>query len=266
MSNLTSINNHENMVVVRNLHKSFGSEHVLRGIDIRVRRGEVVMMIGRSGSGKSTILRCLIRLIEPDDGSIQIAGFEITKQGIDLPKARRHIGYVSQHFNLYPNKTAIKNVMEGLITVLKMPKAHARLKASKALEDVGLLSKLDAYPRELSGGQQQRVAIARALAMDPSVMMFDEPTSALDPELTREVLDVMKELADNGMTMIVVSHEMGFGRRVADRMLMLDEGRIIEEGPPEELVVNAREERTRKFLAQLLSWETGRVETNSSDY
>jgi polar amino acid transport system ATP-binding protein len=221
-----------------------------------VQRGEVLVIIGPSGSGKSTFLRCLNRLIEPDGGRIVVAGFDMTDRKTDLPKARRHIGLVSQHFNLYPHMTAIGNVMEGPVTVLRTPREEARTRARELLARVGLADKVDAYPRQLSGGQQQRVAIARALAMDPAVMLFDEPTSALDPELTGEVLDVMKQLADDGMTMLVVSHEMHFASRVAHRVAMFDHGVIVEEGPTTELFTRAREERTRRFLSQLLSWET----------
>jgi polar amino acid transport system ATP-binding protein len=243
------------MVEVEDLHKAFGDLEVLRGVNLRVRRGEVVVIIGPSGSGKSTLLTCINRLEEPDKGRIWIDGQEITAQKADLPKIRQHIGMVFQHFNLFPHMTAIGNVMEGLATVKKLPKSEARLRAMQMLGKVGLEDKADVRPSELSGGMQQRVAIARALAMDPKVMMFDECTSALDPELIAEVLDVMKELADEGMTMLVVSHEMHFAERVADRVLMFDEGVIIEEGPPEQVFTYASEERTRRFLAQL-TWET----------
>ena len=245
----------EPVVVVEGLHKSYGALHVLKGVSLTVPRGEVVVMIGPSGSGKSTFLRCLNRLIDPEQGRITVAGYEMTNPKTNLPKARRHIGLVSQHFNLYPHMTAIQNVMEGLVTVLKVPKDEARKRAAERLTRVGLDDKFESFPRQLSGGQQQRVAIARALAMDPAVMMFDEPTSALDPELTGEVLDAMKELADDGMTMLVVSHEMHFAYRVANRVVMFDDGVIIEDGPPSEIFTRAREERTRRFLSQLLSWE-----------
>ncbi len=243
------------VVLAQNVRKSFGSLEVLKGVNLEVRRGEVLVMIGPSGSGKSTFLRCLNRLTDPDGGRIVVAGYEMTGRRTDLPKARRHVGFVSQHFNLYPHKTAVGNVMEGPLTVLHMSRAEASARARELLDRVGLADKVNAYPRQLSGGQQQRVAIARALAMDPAVMLFDEPTSALDPELTGEVLDVMKKLADEGMTMLVVSHEMHFAYRVADRVVMFDEGRVIEEGPPEVLIRGAREERTRRFLNQLLTWE-----------
>ena len=253
----------EPVVLVQELHKSYGSLHVLKGVNLSVNRGEVVVLIGPSGSGKSTFLRCVNRLIDPERGRIVVAGYEMTSPKTNLPKARRHIGLVSQHFNLYPHMTAIHNVMEGLVTVLKAPRPKARREAAEVLGRVGLSDKLDSFPRQLSGGQQQRVAIARALAMDPAVMLFDEPTSALDPELTGEVLDVMKRLADDGMTMLIVSHEMHFARRVADRVAMFDEGLIIEVGPTAEVFRNAREDRTRRFLSQLLSWESEQGEPGS---
>ncbi len=245
----------EPIVVVEELHKSYGSLHVLKGVSLQVAKGEVIVLIGPSGSGKSTFLRCLNRLIDPEKGRIVVAGYDMTDPRTDLPKARRHIGLVSQHFNLYPHMTALENVMEGPVTVLRTPRDQARERGTEMLGRVGLSDKLDSFPRQLSGGQQQRVAIARALAMDPAVMLFDEPTSALDPELTGEVLDVMKGLADSGMTMIVVSHEMHFAYRVADQVAMFDGGVVIESGPPAQIFTRAREERTRRFLNQLLSWE-----------
>jgi polar amino acid transport system ATP-binding protein len=241
----------------RGVSKAFGSLEVLRGLNLEMSRGEVVVLIGPSGSGKSTFLRCLNRLVDPDAGEIVINGSAVTGKRVDLPKARRHIGFVAQSFNLYPHMTALQNVMEGPRTVLKQSKEEARSRAAQLLERVGLASKLDAHPRELSGGQQQRVAIARALAMQPDVMLFDEPTSALDPELTGEVLDVMKELADDGMTMLVATHEMHFARRVADRVVMIDEGVVVEEGPPKQFFENPRNERTLRFLSQIMSWEEG---------
>jgi ABC-type polar amino acid transport system ATPase subunit len=243
------------IVLAQDVHKSFGKLHVLRGISLEVERGEVLVIIGPSGSGKSTFLRCLNRLADPDSGRIVVAGFDMTSRRTDLPKARRHIGLVSQHFNLYPHMTVLRNVMEGPLTVLRTPQPEAERRALELIERVGLADKQNVYPRQLSGGQQQRVAIARALAMDPAVMLFDEPTSALDPELTGEVLDVMKGLADSGMTMIVVSHEMHFAYRVANRVVMFDEGVIVESGSPVEIFTRAREERTRRFLSQLLTWE-----------
>ncbi|MBM4407535.1 MAG: amino acid ABC transporter ATP-binding protein [Chloroflexi bacterium] len=255
----------EPVVIVEGLHKSYGALHVLKGVSLTVRRGEVVVLIGPSGSGKSTFLRCLNRLIDPEQGRIVVAGYEMTSPKTNLPRARRHIGLVSQHFNLYPHMTAAQNVMEGPVTVLRTPREEARRRAVELLGRVGLADKVDIHPRQLSGGQQQRVAIARALAMDPAVMLFDEPTSALDPELTGEVLDVMKSLADAGMTMLIVSHEMHFAFRVANRVVMFDEGVIIEEGPPAEMFSRAREERTRRFLSQLLSWEAEEGELVAHD-
>jgi ABC-type polar amino acid transport system ATPase subunit len=243
------------IVLVEDLHKSYGTLHVLRGVSLTVQRGEVVVLIGPSGSGKSTFLRCINRLIDPESGRIIVAGFDMTSRSTNLPRARRHIGLVSQHFNLYPHMTALANVIEGPVTVLRTPRDIAAKRGRELLARVGLADKVDAHPRQLSGGQQQRVAIARALAMDPAVMLFDEPTSALDPELTGEVLDVMKQLADSGMTMVVVSHEMHFAYRVANQVVMLDQGVIVESGPPKEIFTSAREERTRRFLNQLLSWE-----------
>jgi ABC-type polar amino acid transport system ATPase subunit len=245
----------EYMVKVEDLHKSFGELEVLRGVNIGVTPGDVVVIIGPSGSGKSTLLSCINRLEEPDKGRIWIDGEEITAPKANLPRIRQHIGMVFQHFNLFPHMTAVGNVMEGLVTVKKMPKSEAREHAMQMLHKVGMEDKADVRPNELSGGMQQRVAIARALAMDPKVMMFDECTSALDPELITEVLDVMKELADEGMTMLVVTHEMHFAERVADRVLMFDEGVIIEEGTPEKIFTDATEDRTRRFLAQL-TWES----------
>ncbi len=247
------------VVLLQGVHKSFGQVHVLHGVDLVVRRGEVVVLIGPSGSGKTTLLRCINRLVDPDQGRIVVNGVEMTARRGDLPKARRQVGLVSQHFNLYPHMTAIQNVMEGPVTVLKQKHGQAKTRAQALLRRVGLEDKVDARPHELSGGQQQRVAIARALAMDPAVMLFDEPTSALDPELTGEVLDVMKELADEGMTMIVVSHEMHFAGRVADRIVMLDHGLVVEDGTPRDLFLHPKEERTRRFLGRILSWEAGEL-------
>lgn len=240
---------------VRGLHKRFGDLHVLRGVDMRVRRGEVVVIIGPSGSGKSTFLRCLNRLEEPDEGTIVLDGTEITDPKANLPKLRRNIGMIFQHFNLFPHMSAIGNVMEGLRTVLRLPAEESRQRALGLLEKVGLEDKVDVKPGQLSGGQQQRVAIARALAMEPKVMLFDEVTSALDPELVGEVLNVLKALADEGMTMLVVTHEMQFGERVGDRIVMFDEGALIEEGPPSTIFSKAAHERTRRFLNQL-HWDT----------
>lgn len=253
------------VLVVEGVHKSFGVAHVLCGVNLVVRKGEVVVLIGPSGSGKTTLLRCINRLTDPDAGRVVVNGIDMTAPGCNLPRARREVGLVSQHFNLYPHMTAVQNVMEGPVTVLGHSRTDARDRAERLLKRVGLGDKIDARPRDVSGGQQQRIAIARALAMSPAVMLFDEPTSALDPELTGEVLDVMKELADEGMTMIVVSHEMHFAGRVADRIVMFDQGIIVEEGAPREIFQGAREERTRRFLSRLLSWEAGELIEPSSD-
>jgi polar amino acid transport system ATP-binding protein len=242
------------IIRVQDLHKHFGDVHVLRGVNLEIRRGEVVVIIGPSGSGKSTFLRCLNRLEEPSRGRIWLEGRDITEARVDLPQVRRQIGMVFQHFNLFPHRTALENVMEGPRTVLRLPREEARARAQQLLAKVGLDDKVDVKPNALSGGQQQRVAIARALAMDPKVMLFDEVTSALDPELVGEVLSVMKQLADEGMTMLVVTHEMNFGEKVADRVVMFDEGVIIEEGPPKRVFARADHERTRRFLSQL-HWE-----------
>ena len=242
------------VVRVEDLHKSFDALEVLKGVSMEVQRGEVVVIIGASGSGKSTFLKCLNRLEEPNRGRIFLEDVEITDPKTDLPKVRRNIGMIFQQFNLFPHMSAIQNVMEGPRTVLKMSGEQARGHAEQLLDKVGLSDKLDVKPGQLSGGQQQRVAIARALAMEPKVMLFDEVTSALDPELVGEVLSVMKRLADEGMTMLVVTHEMQFGERVADRVVMFDEGVILEEGPPDKIFQRADNERTRRFLNQL-HWE-----------
>jgi ABC-type polar amino acid transport system ATPase subunit len=227
---------------------------VLRGIDLEVRRGEKIVIIGPSGSGKSTFLRCLNRLEEADGGRIWLEDEEITARKANLPRLRREIGMVFQHFNLFPHKTSLGNVMEGLRTVLRLPEREAKERALELLRKVGLVEKASTKPAQLSGGQQQRVAIARALAMEPKVMLFDEVTSALDPELIGEVLTVMQHLADEGMTMVVVTHEMTFAQKVADRVLMFDDGMVIEEGTPEDVFTRAKAQRTRQFLNQL-HWE-----------
>ncbi len=241
---------------VEGLIKRYGTLEVLRGVDLTVRRGEVVVIIGPSGSGKSSLLKCLNRLEEPSGGRIFLDDSEITGKHADLPRIRRKVGMVFQHFNLFPHMTAIENVMEGPRTVLGLGRAEAEASARDLLAKVSLADKAQASPAQLSGGQQQRVAIARALAMNPDVMLFDEVTSALDPELVGEVLTVMKRLADEGMTMLVVTHEMSFGRQVADRALMMDQGMIIEEGAPEQIFTQAQHERTRRFLQQL-AWGGG---------
>jgi polar amino acid transport system ATP-binding protein len=235
------------------VHKRFGDLHVLRGVDLQVERGGVVCVIGPSGSGKSTLLRCINLLEPPDDGRIYLEGAEITAQRrADIDFVRRRVGMVFQQFNLFPHMTAIENVSLAQLKVLGRPAAEARGKSRDLLERVGLQDKMDEYPERLSGGQQQRVAIARALAMDPHVMLFDEVTSALDPELVKEVLDVMRELAAEGMTMVVVTHEMGFARDVADRVAFMDQGIVMEEGEARRLLESPREERTRRFLGAVL--------------
>ncbi len=240
------------IVEIRNLKKAFGDHVVLDGINLSVRPGEKVVVLGPSGSGKSTMLRCINELEVPTSGKIFVNGVEVTNPKTDLNKVREHLGMVFQRFNLWPHKTVVENVMLAQQIVLKVAEEPARRKALELLKSVGLLEKANDYPASLSGGQQQRVAIARALAMEPKVMLFDEPTSALDPELVGEVLSVMKRLADSGMTMIVVTHEIGFAREVADRVVFMDGGRIVEEGAPEEILVAPKEERTKSFLARVL--------------
>lgn len=240
------------MIEITNLHKHYGSCEVLKGINMSVEKGEVVCIIGASGSGKSTLLRCINFLEKKDSGSIYIDGEKVSKKQSDINAIRQKVGMVFQRFNLFPHQTAIQNVMEAPMTVKKMPKDEAKILAMSLLEKVGLEDKANQYPAMLSGGQQQRVAIARALAMNPEVLLFDEPTSALDPELVGEVLRVMKDLAQEGMTMIVVTHEMGFAKEVADRVIFLNEGVIAEEGEPLELFENPSHERLQTFLSQIL--------------
>ncbi len=241
------------MLRVEGVHKSFGKLHVLRGVNLNVDRGGVVCVIGPSGSGKSTLLRCINLLEPPDEGHIFLEGQEITGSGrAETDFVRRRVGIVFQQFNLFPHKRAIENVTLAQATVLGRPKEEARARGRALMERVGLSDKVDEYPERLSGGQQQRVAIARALAMDPHVMLFDEVTSALDPELVKEVLDVMRELASEGMTMVVVTHEIGFAREVADQVVFLDEGVIVEQGPPEQVLSSPREERTKRFIGLVL--------------
>lgn len=240
------------MISIRNLKKSFGDLHVLKGIDLDVRRGEKVVVLGPSGSGKSTMLRCINALEDADSGTITVDGVEVTSRRTNINRLREHLGMVFQRFNLWPHKTVLENVMLGQMVVSGRSKAEARERALKMLERVGLAAKADEYPVRLSGGQQQRVGIARALAMDPKAILFDEPTSALDPELVGEVLAVMKSLADEGMTMIVVTHEITFAREVADRVIFMDGGVIVEQGNPEDILVHPKEERTRAFLKRVL--------------
>ncbi|MFY9140027.1 MAG: amino acid ABC transporter ATP-binding protein [Thermacetogeniaceae bacterium] len=241
------------IIRVRKLEKSFGKLEVLRGIDLDVEEKEKLVIIGPSGSGKSTLLRCLNLLEEPTGGSIEFAGIDITDPKVDLPKIREEIGMVFQSFNLFPHKNVTENITMAPIIVKKMNPSKAREIALSLLEKVGLSDKADSYPAELSGGQQQRVAIARALAMQPKVMLFDEPTSALDPEMVGEVLQVMGDLAKEGMTMVVVTHEMKFAQEIGDRVIFMDEGMIVEEGPPQQIFTEPVNPRTRSFLTRVMA-------------
>lgn len=239
-------------IEIKNLKKHFDDLEVLKNIDMTVEEGEVVCVIGPSGSGKSTMLRCINALEDATGGTIVVDEQEITNPQVDINKARRNIGMVFQQFNLFPFMTVKKNVIFAPVSLKLMNQEEADKTAEKLLERVGMLDKADAYPKQLSGGQQQRVAIARALAMNPDVMLFDEPTSALDPEMVGEVLNVMKKLAQEGMTMVVVTHEMGFAREVADRVIFIDGGVIVEEGKPEDVFGNPQNERTQNFLNMVL--------------
>jgi polar amino acid transport system ATP-binding protein len=241
----------EPMLRIENLHKHFGKLEVLKGVDMEVVKGEVVVILGPSGSGKSTLLRCVNRLEEPTRGRIFLEEIEVTGAKTDINAVRERVGMVFQQFNLFPHLPALGNVMLAQMKVLKRSREEAERVAREQLAKVGLSDKVDAYPIQLSGGQQQRVAIARALAMDPHVMLFDEVTSALDPELVREVLDVMKSLASDGMTMLVVSHEMGFARDVADRVVFMDDGMIVEQGSPTDVFDTPQHDRTKDFLGHI---------------
>ncbi|MBR2499675.1 MAG: amino acid ABC transporter ATP-binding protein [Clostridia bacterium] len=240
------------MIKVKNLHKSFGKLDVLCGIDENIKKGEVVVVIGPSGSGKSTFLRCLNLLEKPTDGEIYIDDELINTQKADVNKVRQKMGMVFQHFNLFPHLTIMENITLAPIKLKKMTKEEAVKRGQELLERVGLADKANAYPAQLSGGQKQRVAIARAVAMNPEIMLFDEPTSALDPEMVGEVLDVMKDLAESGMTMVVVTHEMGFAREVGTRVLFMDQGIVVEQGSPDEIFSNPQNERTQNFLSKVL--------------
>ncbi|HEJ7879741.1 TPA: amino acid ABC transporter ATP-binding protein [Serratia marcescens] len=240
------------MIRVHNLQKQFGESHVLRGISCQIAANEVVCVIGPSGSGKSTFLRCINALETLSGGEIEVNGFAVHDQKTDLNKMRESVGMVFQRFNLFPHMTVLENIIMAPVSVKKQPRAEAIAQAEQLLLKVGLLDKIDAYPNSLSGGQQQRVAIARALAMEPKIMLFDEPTSALDPELVGEVLAVMKSLALEGMTMVVVTHEMGFAREVADRVLFIDQGIIQEEGKPQQIFSHPSNPRTQAFLSKVL--------------
>ncbi|MFM0292439.1 MULTISPECIES: amino acid ABC transporter ATP-binding protein [Paraburkholderia] len=239
------------MIKVDSIHKRFHDQHVLKGVSLRVERGQVVCLIGPSGSGKSTLLRCINGLERHDAGTITVEGQAVDAASKQIHDLRAQVGMVFQRFNLFPHRTAVENVFEGPVFVRKEARAQARERARHLLEKVGLAHRMDAYPAEMSGGQQQRVAIARALAMEPKAILFDEPTSALDPELVGEVLGVMRQLADDGMTMIVVTHEMGFAREVADRVCFLHDGTIHEEGSAADLFERPRNPRTREFLGRM---------------
>lgn len=239
------------IVEIRGLEKWFGTLHVLRGIDLEVAPGEKLVVIGPSGSGKSTLIRCINRLEDFQKGEVVVDGLNV-KDERNLPKVRREVGMVFQQFNLFPHMTVLENVTLAPIRVRGLKKEEAERRALELLERVGIRDQAHKYPAQLSGGQQQRVAIARALAMEPKIMLFDEPTSALDPEMVGEVLDVMRDLARGGMTMIVVTHEMGFAREVADRVIFMDQGQIVEEAPPEVIFKSPKEERTRAFLQRVL--------------
>ena len=253
MNNGTPPINESDIVVIQGLSKAFADLRALHEVDLSVRKGEVVFIIGPSGSGKSTLLRCINRLEEPTAGRVSIDGVTITDRGINLNRVRQDIGMVFQSFNLYPHMTALGNVVLALRLVRKIRKAEAHDKGRAVLTEVGLEDKFASYPAELSGGQQQRVAIARALALEPKVMLFDEPTSALDPELVGEVLGVIRAMRDRGMTMIIVSHEMHFAKEAADRVIFMDEGEIVEQGPPQQIFVDPSHPRTREFLSRLLN-------------
>lgn len=240
------------MIEVRKLHKSFGSLEVLKGVDLTISHKEVLCIIGPSGSGKSTFLRCLNLMEQPTSGDIYIASKKINEPGVNINEVREEVGMVFQHFNLFPHKTVLKNIMLAPLKVRGITKEEAESRALELLAKVGLSDKANSYPSSLSGGQKQRVAIARALAMQPDVMLFDEPTSALDPEMVGEVLTVMKDLAKEGMTMVVVTHEMGFAREVADRVIFMDGGYLVEEGAPDKIFSAPEHERTKAFLNQIL--------------
>ncbi len=243
----------EPIIRFESVNKYFGPLHVLQDIDLEVARGEVLVVCGPSGSGKSTLIRCINRLEPIQSGRLVVDGQDVNAPGVDLPRLRAEIGMVFQQFNLYPHMTALQNVMLAPIHVRRLPRAEAERMAMDLLRKVDIPDKAHAYPAQLSGGQQQRVAIARALAMQPKIMLFDEPTSALDPEMINEVLDVMVALAREGMTMLVVTHEMGFARKVAHRIIFMDEGRIVEEAPPDVFFARPQNERTRLFLSKILA-------------
>ncbi|WP_295160665.1 amino acid ABC transporter ATP-binding protein [Selenomonas sp. AE3005] len=239
------------MIVIENLHKAFGEVEVIKGVNLHIEPQEVVALIGPSGSGKSTLLRCMNYLEEPTAGKVTVAGTPLDGEA-NINKVREEVGMVFQRFNLFPHMTALENIMLAPMKVKKVSRDDAAKKAKELLARVGLADKAESFPSQLSGGQQQRVAIARALAMEPKVMLFDEPTSALDPEMVGEVLDVMRSLAKEGMTMVIVTHEMGFAREVADRVLFVDDGQVLEQGSPQELFEHPQQERTKNFLSKVL--------------
>ena len=242
------------MIELKNIHKYYKKHHVLKGIDLNVNKGDVLVIIGPSGSGKTTLLRCMNYLEQPDEGTIAIDGFQIGAKASrkEILTLRRKTAMVFQHYNLFKNKTVLENVMEGLIVAQKKPVKEPKEITLNYLEKVGLLEKIDSYPSQLSGGQQQRVGIARALALNPSVILFDEPTSALDPEIVGEILEIIKQIANEGITMVIVTHEISFARDVASRVVFMDDGKIIEEGTPEEVLIHPKKERTIQFLRRLL--------------
>jgi general L-amino acid transport system ATP-binding protein len=250
---MNEANKNQEIINCQDVHKWFDSFHVLRGINMTVNKGEVIVIFGPSGSGKSTFIRCINRLEEHQKGQIIVDGVELTNDIRNIETVRKEVGMVFQQFNLFPHLTVLQNIMLAPVWVRRMPKDQARELAMQLLKRVGIPEQANKYPGQLSGGQQQRVAIARALAMQPKIMLFDEPTSALDPEMIKEVLDVMIELAKTGMTMMVVTHEMGFARAVANRMFFFDEGQIVESGTPNEIFQSPKEERTKLFLSQILS-------------
>ena len=242
------------MIELTSIHKSFGENEVLKGVDLKIEKGDIVALIGSSGAGKTTLIRCINYLEKPDSGVVSIGGFSLAsphKSQKDVIKLRRKTAMVFQHYNLFKHKTVFENVLEGLITVQNLPEAEARDIAREEIEKVGLIHKLDAYPSQLSGGQQQRVGIARALALKPEVILFDEPTSALDPELVGEVLSTIKKVAKTGITMVIVTHEMSFAREVANKVVFMDDGKIIEQGSPVELFSHPKEPRTKQFLDKI---------------
>lgn len=241
------------MIKIKNLHKSFGSLHVLKGIDLEVKPGNVIAIIGPSGSGKSTLLHCINKLEEPSNGNVYIDDIDIMAKNCDINNIRQKIGMVFQHFNLFPHKTVLENITLAPIMVKKMCKENAEKIAIELLKKVGLSDKANVYPNKLSGGQKQRIAIARALAMEPEAILFDEPTSALDPEMIKEVLDVMKDLAKEGMTMIIVTHEMGFAKNVANRLIFMDNGQIVEDTDPKTFFDNPKSDRAKIFLDKVLN-------------